>query len=512
MTASNLLAPTAQQIEATRRSFEADEILRARAEGYGRPIISSKMNGLRSVTVGTKTFNGTGWRFFTDFLLYYMKEALGPGWIKHMQSRSKAHPLFHWLDELQVEQENALRRADQIVSVRGSGSVLSIFRFAYALYLIAHHDQIPPPLIRRLRKPSEFIPALTETFCVAAFALAGFKIEMSETCGGKGPEGEFRATSNKTGKVFNVEAKRRNGWQSTVAVDNVAFQRELKLWLKRKLYDAARKSLENPIYWFELSLPNFGGAKEAEQLQELVRSGLREAEEEIFVNGKVPAPAYVFVSSHSYLANEKSDETTLFMLDGFHIGMLEKGKSVEVEQALIERDRDRDMVWVLECLQKVQHVPHRFDGTPDKLVGIDYEPIGRLKIGQRLEVILPDAGSVKGLVTQVISHGSSAHVVLTDEHLGVQNIVELPLNNEEQVAAANLGDAVFGNPNGSRQIPDDDSLGLYDFFLNAYALTPHDKLLEFLALHPNFESFKSLSTEDLRIRLCREWMKSALSH
>jgi hypothetical protein len=90
-------------------------------------------------------------------------------------------------------------------------------------------------------------------------------------------------------------------------------------------------------------------------------------------------------------------------------------------------------------------------------------------------------------------------------------IEKVPLTEEEQKAAAALGDVVFGNPNAGRRLPDEDPLAIYDFFLEAYASTPREKLLEFLAKHLRFDEFKSLPAEDLRTRVCREWTKSVLA-
>ena len=499
----------AMEVAAARSAMEADNILRARAEGHGRPVISTDFKGYRFVAVGKRMYYGKEWRFFTDFLLHHMKDVLGRGWGTRMAAQVGVHPLFDWLQQMNDLEARAEKPETGVFAVRGEGVAIGVFRFAYALYLIAHHDEIPATLIRRLRQPSEFLAAVVETIAFATFALAGFRIEMGETRKGVGPEGEFRATSAKAGKTFNVEAKRKNGWRNPVDVHDLAFRQELAVWLERKIRDASNKRLSDPIFWLELSIPGLSAIEEAEALQTLVREALRRAEGRIRIGGEVPPPAYVFVASHGYLAG--GDDSSLYMLEGFHIPMRVKGEIVEIEQAMIERDRDRDVVWILDCLRKVQQIPHHFDGTPDDLVGPDRKPIERIRVGQRLEVTLPDAPSVSGLVTHVVSRGVTAAVVIVDEATGVQRIVEIPLSEDEQRAAAALGDAVFGNANGTEKLPEEDSLSLYDFFLKGYASTPREKLLEFVADHPNAAEFSSLPTEDLRIRVCREWTKSALS-
>ena len=494
------------------RAREAREVLRTRAEGHGRPVIATDFKGYRFVAVGNRMYYGKDWRFFTDFLLHHMKEVLGRGWGRRAVESEAPHPVLTWLKKMnELRDESQSANNSGVLESRGHGFVSAVFRFAYALYLIAHHDVIPSTLIRRLRQPMEFRSAALETIVVAAFALAGYKIRMGEDKKGAGPEGEFRATSTKTGKVFDVEAKRKNGWKAPVDVDDNAFQTELNLWIKRKIYVAAKKKLVNPVYWLELSIAHFQDRSEVEKLQVLVRQALREAEGSIKVEGQIPAPAYVFVTSHAFLVDGEPNDTTFVMLEGFHIHMAVTGERVEIEQALAARDRDRDISWILECLQKVQMVPHHFDGTPDDLVDDNKLPFKRLQVGERLEITLPNEGSVIGTVLNVVSLGEDAVVTIWNERTHKEEILRVPLSEQEREIASTIGDVAFGNPNAGRKIPDEDPLAIYDFFLDTYTKSSREKLLEFLEKHPRFDEFKNLSTDELRTRVCREWAKSALA-
>jgi hypothetical protein len=497
------------EVEASWRAMKAREMLRTRAEGHGRPMISTDFKDHRIVAVGNRIYYDRNWRFFTDFLLFHMKDVLGRGWGTKMGAQGDTHPLFKWLRQMNhAAQKYKAPEGDMLVAC-GEGVAIAVFRFAYALYLIAHHDQIPPTLIRRLRQPNEFLSAVVETIAFATFALAGAKLEMGETQKGAGPEGEFRATSIRSGRTYDVEAKRKNGWSSQVDIANPDFRRELTIWLERKLRDASSKRLTNPVFWFELSIPNVEEMQQTEALQLLLRTALREAEERILIDGERPGPAYVFITSHGFLAG--GDASCLYMLEGFHIPMHVNGEQVEIELAMDERDRDRDVLWIFDCIRKVQMIPHRFDGQPDDLISPDHEPIVRLRVGQRLEVTTSDQQFVKGLVIDVLSNGPNATIRLMEEATGKQRIVQLPLTEKEQKAAAVLGDAVFGNPDQHELISEKDPLGFYDFFLKVYANTPREKLLEFISNHLESAAYSKLSTEALRIRVCREWTKSALA-
>ena len=61
------------------------------------------------------------------------------------------------------------------------------------------------------------MPAYYETLVGAAFAVAGFEIRNAETKATGKPTPEFRARSKKSGKVFEVEAKRKERWTASTA-------------------------------------------------------------------------------------------------------------------------------------------------------------------------------------------------------------------------------------------------------------------------------------------------------
>ncbi len=493
------------------RAHEASEIVRQRAEGHGRPVISTEFKDYRVVAIGGRMAYGK-WRFFTDFLIDFAKDILGRDWGRSLQKRKQAHPFLEWLRLLQAHKTEATLQADGTVFATGAAYALAVFRFAYALYLVEHHSKLPKLLLKRLRDPHTFRPAALETLVVAAFALAGFKIEMGETKRGASPEGEFIAVGE-SGTAYSVEAKRKDHWKAgTGDVHAKAFKDELLQWVRQKLYAAARKNLPKPIYWFELSIPDLDNSEKAASVQATVREALRVAERELRVSGEVPRPAYVFVTSHCYLADDHATGEHCTMLEGFHIQMHVTGDVVDMEVALDERDRDREMVWLLKCLEQVQQVPHHFDGTPDALVGPDKKPISRLQVGEPTSIEMPDGATFVGLVLNVVSAGDKAHVVLMDEATGAQRILEVPLSAEEQTAAAILGDVVFGNPNSTKHIPDEDPLAIYDFFLKTYAGTPRDKLLSFVAEHPQAAEYEKLEDVDLRRRVCREWTKSVVAN
>lgn len=491
------------------RAEEARQKLRVRSQGHGRRIISAVIAGTRVVIVGRRRFTGH-WPFFSDFLLAYLKLALGLDWGRaEAQHAPHRHPLFRWLDEMRRERDAQPAEARTAIASSSSGAAWAVFKTAYAIYLIEHHDQLPNRFRNRLRDPLFFLPAAYEALVGAAYAMAGYTIKSEETSP-KASAAQPEFTVSRGGIAYSVEAKRKDGWASELNVDADEFATELGRFIRRELHASSKKGLPNPVFWFELSFPRALETAEASLVQRLIRETLRDAERTLTVGGKVPPAAYVYVTSHAFLSSAPQSGFSMVMLDGFHREVALQGE-VEIEKLLSLHDDHRDAIWILDCLKQVAQVPFSFDGTPIEAFGQDGEPISTLKIGDRLEVENPDGDKIEGLIEEVTAADSHAYVVLHDEQSDLRRMATVPLTEDEQRAARAHGDLIFGKPNVSTKLEGDDFAGLYDFFLTAYAATPREKLLSFLKDHPFRDDYVNLPTDQLRQRVCREWVKGAVA-
>lgn len=478
------------------RKREAAEEIRRRDQGHGRHIIHSEINGARVVAVGERIYWSTKWRFFSDFLVDFLGQTLLP--------LPPEHPVISWHSRLR---EHAV--GSGVSTAPFGGHVASLLYLAYALYLIAHHDRMPEPLLKRLRRPASSLPAVYETFVAAAFALTGHSIASTETGATSQPTGEFTATSRASGKTYSVEAKRKDAWTHPYNGSiTAAFVLELQNYVRSRFRRAARKRLANPVYWIELSIVGLD-TDAFRKIRAVVQGVLRE-EEGHLLGGEPPDPAYVFVTSHGHLADEDTSESAVFgMLEPFRLPDFPRpGLFTDPETVLAAHDTHRDITSVIRSLSEVSRIPASFDGVAPELVRADGTIAAPLQIGD--SIALPDesGAEIVGTIEDVTSMGADEAWVIARTGEGKRQIWTVPLSPEEVAASRVHGDAVFGKSHSPPPKPHADILTHYDRFRDMFADYPRESLLRQLSSHPDFASFRELQTEALRTRLARETVKT----
>lgn len=389
-----------------------------------------------------------------------------------------------------------------MVSSSGGGPT-AYFRLAYALYLMEHHDQIPPRFMRRLRDATDFSPAAYEALVGAAYASAGYEIRSAELPGQRHhPQPEFTARLDDV--TYSVEAKRKKDWTAKVDVQSDDFLHELERFVRNELMSASRKRLTNAVYWLELSIPVNLSTDDAQVIQSRVIQTIRDLEATFRMKGEPPGPAYVFVTNHTFLANSKSGASWFAMLEGFHIRIYPEGP-VDVVTLLVQHDAHRPATTVLKAFRETAFVPTSFDAVPAEMLGADGKPIKAMKVGEKLQVDLPDGHSVRGIVEDVTAAGDIGHVAIRDDNDGKSHLVTLPLTEDEARAHAVHGDLIFGKPANNAKIEKDDVVGMYEWLLWAYRDASREQLLKLVEGHPQKVGFGAMETKELRHAICREF-------
>lgn len=490
------------------RQRKAAESVRKQQQGHGNPIVSwmDEANGFRFVAVKLTVHWGKNWVIFPNFLDYFMKKTLGREWGERERSKGQ-HPLFGWLQKTQAYSGH---RPDEpkVKTIVMTGFIACWLHLAYALYLIAHHDELPKLLLKRLRDPVRFMPAYHEAIVGAALAVAGMEISCAETKAGSTSTPEFRAKSKASGKTYEVEAKRKNGWKApTGDVKNEEFQRELEGYVRDQIYNASKKRLTNPVYWLELSIPTMVAEADWRAVAEKTEAAIRDAENSMTVEGQPIAPAYVVITNHTFLANEDVTGHPCFgFLQTIKVDDYPFGRTMEIEAALEGYDKHRDIFWLMEAWKTASTVPTTFDGSPPELLDSDGKPQRTVTIGDLIEVPDMDGNTVHAMVEDISSWRHDKAMLAVGAN-GRHWLVEMPLTAGEAQAARSYTDAVFGKDNASRGLRDHDPFDLYDWLLKAHADMTQEQVDKFFKQNPTVAHYKDLPLKEARVRVAREYTK-----
>lgn len=490
------------------RQHQAAENVRRQQQGHGKPILSwmDEARGFRFVAVKQTIYWGKNWLVFPNFLDHFMKNTLGHDWGERERSNGQ-HPLFRWLQKTQ-EYSSHRPGEPKVKTIVMMGFIACWLHLAYALYLIAHHDAIPARLLKRLRNPVYFMPAYHEAIVGAALAVAGMEISCAETKAGSAPTPEFRAKSKASGKTYEIEAKRKNGWNApTRDVTNDEFQRELEVYVRNQIHNASKKKLTNPVYWFELSIPTMMTEADWRAVVEKAEAVIRDAENSMTVNGQPIAPAYVVVTNHTFLADEDvSGQPCFGFLQTIKMDDYPFGRPLEIEAALEGYDRHRDIFWLMEAWKTASTVPTTFDGSPPELLDGDGRPQRTVKIGDVVEVSDMDGKTVGATVEEINSWGEDKAILAVGAN-GRHWLVEMPLTTGEAQAARRYTDAVFGKDSASHGLSGDDPFDLYDWLLKAHANMTQKQVHDFFERNPTVAHYKLLPLKEARVRVAREYTK-----
>jgi hypothetical protein len=192
---------------------EANEFIRKKQQGLGKPIIQQKVNGYQIVMVGSKMCPSKTWKVFSDFLSHYMIEILTKEWIKseRLKPNEQQHPIIEWQNKCDDYHKKFAKGNGEVISIPFNGAVLCYLGLAYSIYLLEHNvgsnNSEVKRLINDLKDKKQFQGAYYEVIIMNCFIRAGFEINLIEQTS-QGPKRcDFDAISKKTGEKYSVEVR-----------------------------------------------------------------------------------------------------------------------------------------------------------------------------------------------------------------------------------------------------------------------------------------------------------------
>jgi hypothetical protein len=465
----------------------AREMQRMRQQGSGRRIISMEHGGLRYVAVGNRVFYGK-WKTFPDFLHHYIKVTLGSDWGNGEIAKplSDRHPVMQWYDKICHLQMAHAGAPGELFSTPITGAVSAYNRLAYNLYLIAHNGKdIETRLLRRLKDKSNFQGAYYEVQVAAWLIKAGFELDFENEQDTSSTHCEFTATYISTGAKYSVEAKSREtrpGGSSRTPVG-----RQLRKALEKRAAHAR-------LVFIDLN--------KALHTQEVAYRALDRAEfiikqsEKSMMIDDVPAPsAYVVVTNmNDQHALDISALATAAVFMGFKLPDF-MGEYESLRAAARARDRHVPIHRLKDSIEEHRDIPQTFGGELLSEI-FSKAPMPRLKVGQLYEVPGPDGKQVAAELMQAVVMDKKAHAVLRDPKTGASWIGTFDMTPEELDDFERDPDTYFGVYQKQNRRAET-AMDMYDFFAEAYADTPKEKLIALLPNYPNQDELLRLSQKEL---------------
>jgi hypothetical protein len=469
--------------------------------GFGRPPISLMTHGYRLVGVGSELHWSKAWKTFPDFLMQYFKHVMGAEWGRTQLDRreEKRHPIFKWYARTCEYQKETIRPGEVTVTP-AIGAAVGILWITYGLYLLQHNVEIQKRLLTRIRSDDEVevFGALYEVWVAAAMVWAGFDLKLEDENDRSQTHCEFTATSKRTGKSYSVEAK-------VCDPGNLSGSAGSDRSIRRQLGRALSKHAAHPrIVFIDLNAPGPpNGRDAAEWLKSRARAMRRQ---EITLKGA--PPAYVFLTSFPYRYRLNStDIPRMGILEGFKMPKMKFDAPFYSLRELGDfREEHKDLEWLQEALSKL-NIPATLDGRLPSRAFVQESP--RLLVGERYEVPTSDGKTALGeLMSGIVNEEKKEAVCVLRLDNGVNAIYRMPLSENELAVYRESPETFFGVvQHVTKQISE--PIELYDFLLSTYRGTPKEKLLEFMAHHPDIEEMKDLPQIELAKRYCERMAHAA---
>lgn len=483
---------------------EAKETQRVLQQGRGRPIISTQFQGRRVVAVGGEVRASLNWLTFHDFLLDYIKDAMGREWGAAEFRKADPHPLMRLARLVQEFKQRHDGQANKVKTGHGTGAVMAYLGLAYNLYLLKHNAELQQRLVNRLRNRDQFWPAMYETFVAALLIRAGFSVTFENEADASRSHCEFTAVYRVTGRAFSVEAAYREPGKSHAGVS-------------KQLRHALEKRADHErIVFIELNVgekvtPGPDPMRAVPWLRGALDS-IRKRERSLIIDGHAAPPAYVVLTNQPFWDFLDAPYVGLtYALEGFKIPEVRLDFAfTSIREGRLARDAHREIHELLGSMGTHNEIPVTFEGEiPEFAFGNE---IARLVIGRRYVVPGEDgAPSEVTLDTATVDPARAQAICGVRDAKGVVHIATFSLSAEEVVAYQRYPDTFFGVPlTQGRHI--ESPLELYDFFFKTEGRRPKENILQLMGSANAAGELAEMSQEDLAVLYCERLAEHAFGH
>ena len=181
----------------------ARERIRQKQQGFGKPIIGTRLNDHQIVAVSNTVHWSAKAKTFPEFLGEYTKRVLGSDdWSDTELAKpfEQRQTLLQWHDAYCRCQATTIKTPGKVSSGVMTGVVACYLGTAYSFYLLDHNAELQARLVRRLKNPMDSQGAYYELIVANALIRAGFKLTLEDETDPSIKHCEFVAISQRTGE------------------------------------------------------------------------------------------------------------------------------------------------------------------------------------------------------------------------------------------------------------------------------------------------------------------------
>nr|WP_281129469.1 hypothetical protein [Sphingomonas sp. AR_OL41] len=459
----------------------ARERVRQSQQGFGRPIMSAKVEGHQVVAVGSQLHWSSTWKTFPDFLGDYLKKKLGRDWgnTEIAKPLAERHTVMQWYDALCRHQKKTIATPGQPSQVDVIGVIACYFTVAYGLYLLEHNVELQARLLARIKDPGNFQGAYYELIVASAFILAGFKLTLEDEADGNNKHCEFAAVSPHSGKTYWIEAKMRGvaGELGRTSADGTSSSNPLSSMVKQLNAALAKPAEDDRMIFLDLNAtmaPNVDNDNNRPPFIAAAAKRLRAFEQKELKQGE---KAYVFVTTASY--HKDLDAPAQLAALPFGLGMPDFNRpgSFRLSERYLADKRHADALHVAESFGRLLSFPSTFDGSLPSVSLHGEPPPVTIGATYNFEKAGPDGEDIVGTVTSATVMEAEKEVVVAINAAGTSFLAKEPMSDQQLADYKAHPDAYFGKvvrPSGRADTP----AGLFDFLMEGFSKLTREQLLE----------------------------------
>jgi len=487
--------PIAANLNHVLKRANAQERIRERQQGLGKPVIGFKHGDHQLVAVGNRLHWSKTWKTFADFLAGYMKSTLTPEWgnAEIAKPLSERHVIMQWYDASCHYQQATIKKPGEISSAKMVGVVACYLGLAYSLYLLDHNVELQQRLVCRLKDPGNFQGAYYELLVANVLIRAGFELELEDETDPATKHCEFSARSKLTGKKYWVEAKMRGvvGLLGRTEKDGGPDGKPLAQLIPHLNAALAKPARDERLIFIDLNgeLPT---DISDENRPEFIERAVRRLERYEQDGDAGETKAYVFVTNIAFHRNLLGDIALAVMPFGLNMPDFNRSDLMTMREHYLRLKKHTDAFRIAETFPGLLRIPTTFDGSlPSETFGGSQ----RIYIGETY-----DFGGDIGVATVTsASADADRKEVLIGTHNG--QILIRPMSNAEAEDYRQNSDAYFGvlqPEQKTRNTPYE----MFEWFMEVYRKTSRTRLLEFMKEWPNQEGLHAMDDEELLLVYC----------